>query len=281
MWRYWPAPGLFLAIVLYALVVPGMWEQREQARSEIPAGYIIPSKFSRILALGHQGILSDYLFLKTATFVGGRSGAGQIMTADDWDYVVASLDVITDLDPYFKDPYLLGTGLLTWDAQRYEDAVELLKKGMEYRDWDWELPFYAGFNYFYFLNDYENGGYYLMRAAEIPGSPGLLTTLAARITYYAGQSRTALAFLRQMLSETQSDALRRRLALRLTALENAVTIEEAMEQFKQREGRVPDFSELVSAGYLDELPADPYGGEWILMPNGRVFSTSKFAEMKQ
>jgi tetratricopeptide (TPR) repeat protein len=226
--------------------------------------------------------LSDYLFLKTATFIGGRSSDRQPLSEEDWDYVVRSLDVITDLDPYFKDPYLLGTGLLTWDAQRFEDAIALLKKGMDYRILDWELPFYAGFNYFYFLNDHANGGLYLMRAAEIPGSPGLLKTLAARITYYAGQSRTALAFLRQMLSDTHSDALRQRLSLRLHALENAVILEDALEQFTKHEGRVPTlFTELVEAGYLAELPVDPYGGEWIILPNGRVFSTSKFADMKK
>jgi hypothetical protein len=121
-----------------------------------------------------------------------------------------------------------------------------------------------------------------MRAAEIPGSPGLLKTFAARITYYAGQSRTALAFLRQMLSDTHSDALRQRLSLRLHALESAVILEDALEQFKKHEGRVPTlFTELVEAGYLDELPVDPYGGEWIILPNGRVFSTSKFADIKQ
>ncbi len=70
------------------------------------------------------------------------------------------------------------------------------------------------------------------------------------------------------------------MSLRLTALENAVVIEDALEQCKQKEGRIPEFGELVDSGYLDELPADPYGGEWELLPNGRVFSTSKFAEMR-
>ncbi len=272
---------LFLALVGYRLVVPEVWSHRQEVRAEIPAGYIIPSRFSRVLALGHQGVLSDFLFLKTATFIGGRSAAGQAMSEEDWDFVVASLDVITDLDPYFSDPYWLGTGLLTWDAQRFDEANRLLKKGMQYRDWDWQLPFYVGFNYFYFLNDYANGSKYLMQAAELPGSPGLLKTLAARISYYAGQSRTALAFLHQMLSETRSEALRQRLSLRLQALQSAVAIEEALALFKEQEGRVPeDLTDLVRSGYLDELPQDPYGGDWIILPNGRVYSTSRFAEKR-
>ncbi len=280
MWRYWPAPGLFLTIVLYALIVPGMWEQREQVRSEVPAGYIIPSRFSRILALGHQGVLSDYLFLKTATFIGGRGGAGQPMSDEDWQYIIRSLEVVTDLDPYFTDPYVLTEGLLAWDAGRPEEANRLLKKGIAYRTWDWRLNFFVGFNYFYFLQDYASASAYIMAAAQMPGSPAYLKTLGARLAYYGGQSRTALLFLEEMLADAADPMMQQRLQMRHLALQRAVMIEDALGQFKQKEGRIPEFGELVELGYLDELPADPYGGNWVLLPNGRVFSTSKFAEMK-
>lgn len=279
MRHYWPIPGLMLALALYSLVVPGMWNQREQVRLEIPAGYIIPSKFSRILALGHQGLLSDYLFLKTATFIGGRSGAGQPMTEADWQYVIKSLEVVTDLDPYFTDPYVLAEGLLAWDAGKPDEANRLLKKGIENRTWDWRLKFYVGFNYFYFLQDYATASDYIMAAAQTPGSPAYLTTLGARLAYYGGKSRTALLFLEEMLEDTSDPILQRRLQKRHLALQHAVIIEDALALFRDQKGRTPAFSELVDAGYLTDLPVDPYGGEWILLPNGRVFSTSKFAEI--
>jgi tetratricopeptide (TPR) repeat protein len=221
------------------------------------------------------------LFLKTATFVGGRSGAGQLMSAADWDYVISSLDVVTDLDPYFSDPYVLAEGLLAWEAGMPAEANRLIKKGIEHRTWDWRLNFFVGFNYFYFLQDYASASDYIMAAAQMPGSPAYLKTLGARLAYYGGQSRTALLFLEQMLEDAADPMMQQRLEKRHLALQRAVIIEDALEQFKQKEGRVPEFVELVDAGYLNELPADPYGGEWILMPNGRVFSTSKFAEMRE
>lgn len=280
MRQLWPVPGLLLTLVLYTLIVPGVWNSREQARADIPAGYIIPSQFSRILSLGHQGVLSDYLFLKTATFIGGRNVAGQLMIAEDWHYVIKSLDVVTDLDPYFTDPYILAEGLLAWDAGQPEEANRLLKKGIEHRTWDWRLQFFVGFNYFYFLQDYASASGYIMAAAQMEGSPAYLKTLGARLAYYGGQSRTALLFLEEMLAEASDPMLHKRLRLRHQALQHAVIIEDALERFKQAEGRLPGFGELVTAGYLDELPADPYGGEWVLLPNGRVFSTSKFVENK-
>lgn len=269
---------LAVALMGYLFIFPRVWESRATARATIPAGYVIPSKFSRILALGHQGLLSDFLFLKTATFIGGRSGAGQKMQEEDWQFVIRSLDVVTDLDPYFKDPYVLAEGLLAWDAGRPEEANRLLQKGVEYRNWDWRLPFFVGFNNFYFLKDYEEASGYIMRAAELPGSPAYLKTLGARLAYYGGKSQTALLFLKEMLAGTDDPLLKKRLQLRLTALERAVMIENALEKFKQQEKRKPNqLSELVTMGYLIVLPEDPYGGKWGILKNGRVFSTSKFA----
>lgn len=270
---------LVTALAIYGFIMPDLWESREKVRTDIPADYIFPSKFSRIMALGNQGVLSDFLFLKTMTFIGERGVAGTPLSEKEWEYVVRCLDVVTDLDPYFVDPYMLAEGLLAWDALRPEDANLLLNKGMQYRDWDWRLPFFVGFNSFYFLGDYETASGFIMQAAQLPGSPSYLKTLGARLAYYGGKSKTALLFLQQMLAETDDALLKKRLAMRLQALEGAVAIEEALDRYRGNEGRAPDaLEELVGSGYLDEMPKEPYGGEWGIAKNGRVFSTSKFVE---
>lgn len=282
MRRLFPLLILLLALTIYGLLFPGVWGSREEVRANTPAGYIIPSKFSRILAMGNQGILSDFQFLKTTTFVGGKSGSGIPLQEEDWQFVIRSLDVITDLDPYFVDPYMLAEGLLAWDAGKPEAANKLLVKGMKYRDNDWRLPFFAGFNSFYFLKDYKTASGFIMTSSQLPGSPAYLATLGARLAYYGGKSKTALLFLQQMLADTDDTMMKKRLQMRLQALERAVIIEEALAKFKVKEGRVPkELSELVTSGYLMVLPPDPYGGTWGILKNGRVFSTSKFANAPQ
>ena len=273
---------LVVAIFVYSFFFRGVWENRAQVRTSIPAGYTIPSKFSRILAFGNQGLLSDFLFLKIATFIGGRSGSGELLCEEDWQFVIKSLDVVTDLDPYFVDPYVLAEGLLAWEAGKSEEANLLLIKGTKYRAWDWRLPFYVGFNHFYFLKDYEAASGFIMAASQLPGSPAYLATLGARLAYYGGKSKTALLFLKEMLADTDDAMMKKRLQMRLQALERAVLIEEALAKFKVKEGRMPkELSELVTAGYLIVLPPDPYGGKWGVLKNGRVFSTSKFANTPQ
>lgn len=271
--------AVLVTLTGHILLHSDVWENREQVRSEMPLDYVIPSKFSRILALGNHGLLSDFLFLKTATYVGGRIGSREPLQKDDWLYIIRSLDVVTDLDPYFVDPYFLAEGLLAWDAGMPEEASKILKKGTRYRTTDWRLPFFIGFNYFYFLHDYGTASDYIMTASRLPESPGYLPTLAARLAYYGGKSKTALLFLQQILEETNNPLMRRSLEMRLIALERADAIEEALGKFKRNEGRLPvSLGELVTRGYMDELPQDPYGGKWGVLENGRVFSTSKFVE---
>lgn len=281
MRRLLPLIILLPALAAYGVMMPNLWENRAQVRAEIPAGYIIPSKFSRILALGNQGLLSDFLFLKVATFIGGHSPAKQPMVEEDWQFVIRSLDVVTDLDPYFVDPYMLAEGMLAWDAHKPEEANRLLSKGFRHREDDWRLPFFIGFNSFYFLKDYEAASGYIMKASKLPGSPAYLATLGARLAYYGGKTKTALLFLQEMLAETDNVLLKKRLEKRLTALQRAVVIEDALAAFKAGEGRDPTkLDDLVTSGYLLVMPEDPYGGKWGVLKNGRVFSTSNFADTK-
>lgn len=283
-WRKAAVCALLAALLVpaYLTLHEASWQQRAEVRLAQPPGYTLPSAFGRVLAFGYQGLLSDFQFLRAMTFFGDRSVNQQEMTAEDWDYFVHSLEAVTDLDPYFLDPYVLGEGLLTWNAQRFEQANALLEKGIRHRTWDWQLPFYVGFNHFYFLRDYATGGRYVMQAAELTGSPAYLKKLGARLAYYGGQSKTALLFLKQMIAETRSETLKQSMAKRLLALEKAVEIETALEKFRAEHGKeVSDLNELVATGYLPVLPEDPYGGEWGILKNGRVFSSSKFVEPKK
>lgn len=272
-----PLLVLFCLLPAYFLLQGDLWEGRAELRRSAQAGYVIPSKFSRVLALEHKGLLSDFLLLKTITFFGERVIAEQPLNDEDWRFITGSLDAVTDLDPYFLDPYLLGEGLLTWESGKVEEANRLLEKGRKYRYWDWQLPFYIGFNYFYFLGDNEKGAEYLLEAARLPDSLGFLPDLAARIGYYGGKSRDAAVFLKGIIAQTDDRRVKDRLEKRLSALERAALIEDLVARFKQERGREPrDLLELIVSGYTETLPQDPYGGDWVLMETGRVFSTSRF-----
>jgi len=270
---------LALLLTAYVFVHRNVWADRAEIRRESMPGYVLPPEVSRVMAVGNKGLLADFLFLKTMTFFGERFQTGEVPSEADWSYLIQSLDTVTDLDPYFLDPYVFCEGVLVWWGGKIDVANRLLEKGISKRTWEWRLPFYAGFNSFYFQQDYTQGSAYVMAAAEIPGSPDFLKTLAARLAYYGKKTKTAVLFLQQMLLETNNPQVRKTLEKRLLALEGASSIEEAREKYFKDFGHYPEhLIDLVGGGYLEELPQEPYGGRWGVLPNGRVYSTSRFAE---
>jgi len=273
------ALGLLLLLACYLPIQQQAWEQRAQVRGTGQAGFVLPSQFSRVLAVGQKGLVADYLMLKTISFFGERVMFQAQMKETDWDYIVASLEAITDLDPYFKDPYVFAEGLLTWEAGRVEVANRLLERGWRHRPNDWLFPFYLGFNYFYFLKDTPRGAQYLMDASRIEGSPGFLPGLAARLSYMGGRAETGVVFLKGMLLQTSDPKMKAMLTRRLKALEGAAWLENEVARFRERYGRLPrNLEELQLTGGVTSLPEEPYGGRWVLLPSGRVYSTSRFVQ---
>jgi tetratricopeptide (TPR) repeat protein len=272
---------LLVSILSHVLCSQQMWQMRGNVRRETRAGYVLPSRFSSVLAFGYKGLLADFLFLKSITFFGERHMVQKALSEDDWEYLIANLEVVTDLDPYFSDPYVFAEANLAWEG-KIKETNRLLEKGAHFRSWDWRIPYYLGFNHFYFLQDFEKAAEYIMKAARHPNSHAFLSTLGARLAYYGGKSRTAVLFLKEMIVETNDPGLRNRLEIRLLALERAAEVEELVEHFKSDHGHAPGkMTDLVAAGYIDDLPEDPYGGQWILLKSGRVFSTSKFTKARK
>ncbi len=273
---------LVVAIACHIFLTRKMWKHRETIRETTEAGYVLPSKYSRILAVGNKGLLADFLFLKTLTFYGERLIHKQKLSEEDWEYILAGLDSVTNLDPYFQDPYIFAEGILTWGVGKIEEANRFLEKGSQYRPHDWRLPYYLGFNHFYFKKDFSKGAEYLMQASQRPNSPKFLPQLAARLGYYGDKTKTAILFLKGMILETQDEGVRRSLLKRQTALERASWIEELIDKFTSEQQRPPkNLNELITKGYAETFPDDPYGGKWVIMPSGRVFSTSKFVDARK
>lgn len=270
---------LVLLVAAHVAISANVWSQRLEKRTVLQPGYVLPVSFSRILALDYKSLYADFMLAKVINFYGGRALANSPMVDDDWTYIVNALAVVIDLDPYAQDPYLLTESLLPWDGQRVEEANRLLEVGMRHRTTDWQIPFFIGFNHFYFLKDNQKAADILMQASKIPGSPEFLTPFAARLAHQAGKSATAVGFLKGVLAQTADPRVRANLERRLLALEGAATIEGLVEKFKNEHGRLPDnVAELVSQGLATQLPKDPYGGEWTITESGGVESTSRFSD---
>lgn len=263
----------------YVVTATGLKQEREGFIEDQFLEYTLPSAFLKPLCLEFKGLMSDILLVKFMTFVGGKTERLDQFTDEDWMSIRHTLDTITDLDPYFWDAYLFSQVFLTWDEKNYGAANELLAKARKYLPDDYRIPYYMGLNYYHFGKDSANGAKHLMEASKLPGAPFYLATLAARLSAYSSDYQRGIIFLSEMLKQTKDPGIAEQYKLRIQVLEQMNVIEQLMTQFRLKFSRPPaELAELVEAGLIDRLPADPYGGTFFITPEGRIDTTSKMVK---
>jgi len=238
----------------------------------------LPPVVIKLLSLEFRNIVADFMFVRASQFYGGKVEKKEASSRDDWEWLYRNLDVVTELDPYFQDPYYMGNGLLTWDAEMYKEANSLLQKGTDKRTWDWWLPFLMGFNKFYFLGDNKGGADDLLLASERPGAWPILPQLASRLYYSEGKTGTAISFLTAFWENERDENVRRGYEVRIEALKRILFLEEAVKRYREKTGETPKkLKQLLDEGVISDIPADPYGGAFYLDPAGAIKTTSKLA----
>ncbi len=266
-----------LALAANAVAINGVSRERDALRKEEGTGLLFPSSIAKIIALEYKGLVADALFSRAHTFYGGKLMRREDLSEEEWSWIYKSADIATDLDPYFLDPYYFGAVNLAWEANRVKDANTLLEKALRYRTWDWTIPFYLGFNHFYFLQDNEKASEYLMEASRRPGSSSLMVDLAVKLSYKVKRTENAIIFLENILKRTDDEKLRREYETRLLALRRLLYLENGVAFYREKFGKKPHgLEELIQRKIINEIPADPYGGIFQLDAQGRVSSTSNF-----
>jgi len=253
-------------------------EEKKLIAQGVEDSYVLPSPVLKLSALEFDGLASDFLFLKSLVFVGStfeKAEHSYTLTSPEAAWLYHALDASACLDPYFLDPYYFSNANLTWGVGMIRETNALLEKGVRYRDWDSLLPFFVGFNYFYFLQENEKAGEYLMIASHRSGHNPLYGDLAVKLAYKENRTETAIAFLRQILEKTEDKRLRKEYETRLSALDVRLFLERAAASYRVKFGKAPvDPDALVKKGIIGAVPKDPYGGRFYLDSAGAVRSTS-------
>lgn len=220
---------------------------------------------ARAMTLEFPGLTSDYLMLKTLTYMGERIMKNEALTPEEWQMIYRTLVQITNLDPRFIDPYVVAQMSLPWDAGMVQETNVLLEKAAKILTTDYRPYFFLWYNHFKFLDNPEKAAYYLQKAATTPGAPTYFATLAARINLYSGKTYAGVVFLQEIIKETNDPALLKSLRRRLQALQKIGFLEQNIQKYRKRYQVFPkELQELVDKGFITKIPTDPYGGNFIL-----------------
>ncbi|MFO7760369.1 MAG: hypothetical protein R6V20_01980 [Desulfobia sp.] len=268
---------LAMAVLLIVFTVPRVYEVRSGYVTETMSRFgRMPSGVVQAVSLEFKGLVADFLFLKTIFFVGEKIGKEKKASAEEWQLIHDMIDRITDLDPRFWDPYLFGEMMLPWDAGMFEEANRLMLKAARNRPDDYRPLYFLGFNHFFFKKNYKKAGRYLRQASLRPGAPYYLSGLAARFSHYGKDTRAGISFLKKVLRQSDSPRIKAYLAQRIETLKIIADLEDKTAEYKKKSGQSPEkLEDLVRAGLISAIPADPYGGNFTLLSNGRVYTTSR------
>jgi hypothetical protein len=234
-----------------------------------------PAAVLKLLSLEYDNLAADLIFSRTLAFYGGKLNRHEPIAPVTYQALYRRLDAASDLDPYFVDPYYFGQSVLAWGANMPREANSLLDRGRRYRTEDWVMPFFMGFNEFYFLHDNVKASQYLMEASRRPNAEPLFGLLAARLAARGGTGDAAVVFLDELAARTEDRATREDIQRRAGALRGIVVLEQAVAHYRERYGtNPPDLRTLVDRGVLAAIPVDPYGGTYYLTAQGTIWTTS-------
>ena len=268
---------LLLLITGYTFSFQQVKLYRERFKRKESVHYLPQIEILNILSLDYKGLVSKLLFFKTLVYYGEHMDS-RIMP--DWKWIYQALNSSTILDPYNIDSYYFTQAVLTWDANLIKETNLILERGEKYRAWDFYIPFFMGFNYFYFLKDNKNAALHFDRAARI--NPTLID-YAIRFHYKANEIPIAISILKKMYDDIKNEDIRSQIMQRINAYENAFILEKAVRQYEDKFHELPEpIEKLIEEGILSQIPQDPYGGKYYFDKKENIIkTTSNFRMMKK
>jgi len=247
---------------------------RTRAGADDELLYLPEGRILRMAALGHRNFLADLVWLAAIQYYGE-----QRLTVQTYDQAERLFQAIYDLDPHFKGATRFGALVLAQDAGNPQGALGLLGRASDDNPREWEYPFDRGFIYQTVLRDYQAAGESYRTASELPGAPSVAARLAGISFARLGDRTAAREVWMEILTGADNDLMRQVAERNLANLdmEDAQDLlEDAVHRFREERGRDPaSWNELRTAGYVREIPAEPFGGAYFLDGStGEVFSTT-------
>lgn len=265
-------PLLFLLSIFVSVRIVGFTAaQPEAGRGRGSGSLLLEISRRPVFSFGFRNFLADVAWLQAVQVLGSRT-----MSREDYDRLSSLLDAVTRYDRRFLIPYLAG-GILLGDSPPHAgDALRILARGRENYPEDWRFPFYMGYTWYYVIGDSRKGAVAMQEAALLKGCPPFVGPLAARMYGEGNAPEAALSFLENLI-RVEDDPARRnvfeRRRVEVLVERDLQVIEGAVTAYQKSVGKTPGtLRDLVRAGLLTEVPRDPSGGEYRLLPGGTVRS---------
>jgi len=231
-------------------------------------------KLVRIMSLEYGPLMADIYWTRVVQYYGNKHVRGQAKL----DLLWPLLDVTTTLDPNLIVAYRFGAMFLSQappaGAGRPDQAVDLIRRGIQANPDYWRLYEDLGFVYYFDLKDYQKAAEAFLEGSKKPNAQVWMKVMAAKIAA-EGESFSTSMFLWKDIYESTSDPMIKENALQrlklLKAQEDCRQLDALADEYTKRNGRRPArMSDLVLAGLLPRLPKDPEGFVYVFGEEGKA-----------
>jgi hypothetical protein len=268
------ASVLLAACLLGSVLLLRRLDQVRPAATLEEVLYVSSPKTLKRMSLGYNGLLADVYWTRAVQYFGGKHQAG----AAHYDLLAPLLEITTALDPQLIVAYQYGSNFLSAKppngAGMPRRAIDLVEYGIRNNPNEWRLYYELGFIHYMELKDYAGAADAFARGSRVPNAHPWLKVLAAQMAEHAGDLATARMMWSTTYQTTQDKMIRANAAAHLRALkvdEDVSALEALVANYQQKTGHLPaGFRDLIGAGLLRGIPADPFGRAYLLMPDGSV-----------
>ena len=252
----WSGLGIQTLFLVAAIILTG-WaatklDNRDSLSHSVEAFLYLPKGENlKHLALGNEELLADFYLIQGAVHYGEHHREHQAGKFQ-FKFLYAIFDLVTDLDPLYKDAFVMGAQLMS-DPNK---AIKLLEKGVKSFPNDWKLTEMIGFTYYYHLHDKATAATYYDKASKLGGDPPpYVASLAGKFYREVGYYAAAIKVLQKTAEETDREDVATAFKNRAEQLYKMMNLQTAAGIFEERQGRYPvSMQELALFGILERQP---------------------------
>jgi tetratricopeptide (TPR) repeat protein len=233
-------------------------------RKKVPGSsiiYIPSGQYLKYATFGNSSFLADLIYIWAIQYYSDYT------IPDMYEYLDHIFSIINELDPTYLDPYDVGAVIAAYEAEDLDLALKILDRGLEKNPEQWLFP-YMGAHYAQMINkDHELAQEYYKKAMNIEGVPPIVKRLYANAIFKSMDYKRAMQTWLEIYETAKEERVKKIASNHLYNIKATIDIQninEAIEKFKEKYGRNPmELSQLVRAGFLDSLPKDLDGKDYI------------------
>lgn len=273
---------VILSLGLIALLaLTGFMQHRYDSRRNYVAEHgtfvTLPSgKTLRIISFGFRNLVADILFIWSIQFYSTYN------LTNRFDYLEHIYNVITDLNPTYLEPYIVGSWIMALERNDVPMAIRLLQKGARNMPDEWIFDYECGFYAYKELKNVDLAEMYFNRAASKPKAPSHIARKRAHMIYMQDNLEYAYNLWLDIYNKAGDDGFARSAAYnhlyQIKYEMDKKNLGQKISEFLTRFGRRPvNLHELVRARLIAEVPKDFTGSDYNYDPaTGTVKAYKEF-----